>query len=342
MVAQNIYGKFGDELKATANAMVAPGKGLLAADESTSTIGKRFDTIQVENVESNRQAYRQLLFTTDGFEKYISGVIMYEETLFQKTDDGKNFTDLLKSKGVLCGIKLDKGPVLIPGDGKNTVTQGLDGLAERCAKYYAQGARFAKWRAVIEVSDKDPSDLAITLSAQTLARYAAICQTQGLVPIVEPETMVLVGKHSIERSLEVTTRILNATFYELNRQNVSLERMILKPNFVLPGRECPSFNKCFEQVTDLTLACLQRTVPPAVPGIMFLSGGLSEKESVDILNNLNKANTKKPWKLSYSYGRALQTSTLEAWRGKKENIEAGQKAFMKQAEMCSKAEQGKL
>lgn len=322
--------------------MVTPGKGLLAADESTSTIGKRFDVISVENIESNRQAYRQLLFTTPGFEKYISGVIMYEETLFQKTEDGQNFTNLLKSKGVLSGIKVDKGPVLIPGDGKNTVTQGLDGLAERCAKYYAQGARFAKWRAVIEVSDKDPSDLGISLSAQTLARYAAICQTQGLVPIVEPEVMVLVGNHSIERSLEVTTRILNETFYELHRQNVSLERMILKPNFVLPGRDCPSFQQCFQRTTELTLACLQRTVPPAVPGIMFLSGGLSEKESVDILNELNKADTKKPWKLSYSYGRALQTSTLDAWRGKKENVEAAQKAFIVQAELCSRAERGQL
>lgn len=320
--------------------MVAPGKGLLAADESTSTIAKRFEGIDVENTEENRRAYRELLFTAPDIEKYISGVIMFEETLFQKDSTGQDFTKLLASKGILNGIKVDKGVVPIPGEGKNTVTNGFDGLEERIQKYYAQGARFAKWRAVIEVSE--PSDVSITLAAQGLARYAAACQSNGLVPIVEPETMVLEGDHSIEKSYDITSKILNATFTELYKQNVSLERMILKPNFVLPGRKNPDFSTQYQTAVELSLACYQRHVPSAVTGIMFLSGGLTEEESVEILNNINKASGRKPWPLSYSYGRGLQTSALENWRGKPENVKAGQEGFIQQAIQCSKAERGQL
>eukprot|EP00817_Percolomonadidae_sp_ATCC50343_P000740 CAMPEP_0117421676 /NCGR_PEP_ID=MMETSP0758-20121206/2698_1 /TAXON_ID=63605 /ORGANISM="Percolomonas cosmopolitus, Strain AE-1 (ATCC 50343)" /LENGTH=312 /DNA_ID=CAMNT_0005203899 /DNA_START=30 /DNA_END=964 /DNA_ORIENTATION=+ len=311
--------------------MTATGKGLLAADESIGTIKKRFDLINVENTEENRRAYRELLLTTEGIEKFISGVIFYEEQVDQATKDGQNFVELLNKKGIVSGIKLDKGVVLLPGDEKNTATQGLTDLAKRAEKYYNKGCRFAKWRGVINVSSTNPSHLGVTQVAQGLARYGAICQANGLVPIIEPEIMVLVGDHCIERSLAVTNQVLNEVFYQLKNHHVHMDKMILKPNFVLPARNCPNRAECEKKIAAYTYKVLMDNVPASVPGIMFLSGGLSEKEAVNILNDLNKeAADHKPWALSYSYGRALQASTLEAWQGKAENVEAAQKAFVAQ------------
>lgn len=319
-----------------AKAMVAKGKGLLAADESTGTIKKRFDKINVENTEANRQAYRDMLFTTPGFEQHTSGVILFEETLFQKSLAGQGFADLLTSKGVIPGIKVDKGAMPLAGGGlEETITEGLDGLRERLANYHAAGARFAKWRAVITINDEAPSDYAIHTNAHALARYAALCQEAGIVPIVEPEVL-MDGDNSIEVCEEVTDVVLDAVFAELGAQNVLLEGMILKPNMVIAGAQCPEQNSV-EEVAEATLRVLKRRVPIAVPGIAFLSGGQSDQLATAHLDAMNKLGG-FTWGLTFSYGRALQAAALKAWGGS--NVEAGKAAHLHRAKMNGLAAQG--
>lgn len=323
-------------LKQTAQAMAARGKGLLAADESTGTIKKRFDKIGVENTEANRQAYRDMLFTTPGFEQHTSGVILFEETLFQKALDGTPFPQLLAAKGVIPGIKVDAGAKPLAGGGADeTVTEGLDGLRERLQKYKAAGARFAKWRAVISIGDGTPSHHAITVNAHALARYAGLCQEAGIVPIVEPEVL-MDGDNTIERCEAVTTWILQETFHQLYVQNVLLEGIILKPNMVVSGLKCPT-QAGVQEVAERTLRVLKRCVPSAVPGIAFLSGGQSDELATAHLDAMNKLGG-APWPLTFSYGRALQAAALKAWGGK--NAEAGRKAHLHRARMNSLAAKG--
>ncbi|GBG81370.1 hypothetical protein CBR_g32043 [Chara braunii] len=331
-------GKYADELIATAKKIATPGRGILAADESTGTIGKRLASINVENVESNRRALRELLFTAPGALEYISGVIFFEETLYQKAADGKPFVDVLGDADVVPGIKVDTGVAILAGTDGETTTQGHDGLGARCANYYQAGARFAKWRAVLKISDGCPSPLAIQANAEGLARYASICQENGLVPIVEPEILID-GPHDIEKSAAVTEKVLAAVYKSLSDHHVLLEGTLLKPNMVTPGSDAPKVAP--EVVAKYTVRTLQRTVPPAVPGIMFLSGGQSEEEATLNLNAMNALDTKKPWTLSFSYGRALQASTLKAWGGKVENVEAAQKAFLTRAKGNGEATLGK-
>ena len=325
------------ELAKVARAMVAKGKGILAADESTGTIGKRFDSIAVENTEENRRAYRDMLFTTRGIGDYISGVILYDETLRQKSADGTPFSKLLTSQGVIPGIKVDSGAKDMALCAGETVTEGLDGLAKRCADYYKLGARFAKWRGVITIGDAIPSASCIGANAHALARYAAICQEQGLVPIVEPEVL-MDGSHTIERCEEVTEWTLNAVFDSLYNQRVVLEHMVLKPSMVISAKSCP-VQASPQEVAERTLAILKRTVPAAVPGIAFLSGGQSDElatEHLDLMNKLGGG----PWALSFSYGRALQQSCLKAWRGAVANVPAAQAALAHRARMNGLAATG--
>ncbi|PKI32659.1 hypothetical protein CRG98_046969 [Punica granatum] len=286
--------KYEAELIANAAYIGTPGKGILAADESTGTIGKRLSSINVENVEENRRSLRELLFTTPGALECLSGVILFEETLYQKTHDGKPFVDVLKVGKVLPGIKVDKGTVELPGTNGETTTQGLDGLAERCQKYYAAGARFAKWRAVLKIGPNEPSQLAINDNANGLARYAVICQQNGLVPIVEPEILVD-GPHNIDKCADVTERVLAACYKALNDHHVLLEGTLLKPNMVTPGSDSPKVAP--EVIAEYTVRALQRTVPAAVPAVVFLSGGQSEEEATLNLNAMNKLKGKKPWSL---------------------------------------------
>ena len=324
-------------LNETAIAMVAPGKGLLAADESTGTIKKRFDKIGVENTEANRQAYRDMLFTTPGFEQHTSGVILFEETLFQKSLAGQSFPELLASKGVIPGIKVDKGAQPLAGGGlEETITEGLDGLRERLAKYHAAGARFAKWRAVITINEEAPSDYAIHTNAHALARYAALCQEAGIVPIVEPEVL-MDGDNSIEVCEEVTDIVLDAVFAELSAQQVLLEGIVLKPNMVVAGAKCPE-QASVQEVAEATLRVLKRRVPVAVPGIAFLSGGQADELATAHLDAMNKIGG-FPWGLTFSYGRALQAAALKAWGGK--NVEAGKLAHLHRAKMNGLAALGK-
>jgi fructose-bisphosphate aldolase class I len=323
-------------LNETALAMVAPGKGILAADESTGTIQKRFDSIKVENTEPNRQAYRDMLFTTKGFEQYTSGVILFEETLFQKGLDGTPFSQLLASKGVLPGIKVDKGAKDLPGAPGETITEGLDGLRERLVKYREAGARFAKWRGVITIGNGIPSDYCIHTNAHALARYAAYCQEAGIVPIVEPEVL-MDADNTIEVCEDVTNRTLEAVFVELDKQKVLLEGMILKPNMVIAGKKCAK-QADRQTVATATLRTLKRYVPAAVPGIAFLSGGQSDEDATAHLDLMNKAGP-LPWKLTFSYGRALQAAALKAWGGK--NADAGRTAHLHRAHMNGLAALGK-
>ncbi|CDW83208.1 fructose-bisphosphate aldolase cytoplasmic isozyme-like [Stylonychia lemnae] len=330
---------FRDELIANARAIVRPGYGILAADESTGTIGQRFAKIDVENTEENRRAYRELLFTTEGLEKHISGVILFEETLGQKTTDGVLFPELLQSKGIIPGIKVDKGLVIIPGTNEENATTGLDGLAERCQKYYSQGARFAKWRAVVKIGNGRPSLAAIIETAHTLARYAAICQANGLVPIVEPEILTD-GDHSIEVCAEVSERVFRQCVQALQEQKLLLEGLLLKPNMVTQGATSTD-KKSAAEIAWYTVRTLSRTIVPAIPGITFLSGGQSEEEATLNLNEMNKLDSKiRPWALSFSYGRALQSSTLKAWSGKPENVKAAQEALLTRARANSEATLG--
>lgn len=333
-------GKFDAELCANAAAIATPGKGILAADESTGTIGQRFSKIELENNEENRRAYRELLFNTkQDVNKYISGVILFDETFYQKTADGVLFTELLKSQGILPGIKVDKGTVALPGTDGETATTGLDGLGDRCKKYYEGGARFAKWRAVLKIGNGCPSELSIQENAHTLARYAVICQENGLVPIVEPEVL-MDGTHSIETSAAVTERVLAATFKALNDHHVLLEGILLKPNMVLSGTQAENRANP-QQVAEYTVRTLQRTVPAAVPGITFLSGGQSEAEATANLNAINRHPGKKPWTLSFSYGRALQSSIIKTWKGDKNNIDAARQIYLQRAQFNGLAVLGK-
>ncbi len=326
-------------LRETALAMVAPGKGLLAADESTGTIAKRFDKIGVENTEANRQAYRDLLFTTPGFEQHTSGVILFEETLFQKGLDGKPFPKTLAAKGVTPGIKVDKGVKPLPRGGKDeTITEGLDGLADRLVKYREAGARFAKWRAVITIGDGTPSYAAIHTNAHALARYAALCQEAGIVPIVEPEVL-MDADNTVEICEKVTDWVLSEVFQELYYQKVLLEGMVLKPNMVVSGAKCPT-QAGVQEVAERTLKVLKRRVPGAVPGIAFLSGGQSDVLATAHLDAMNRIGAGQlPWKLTFSYGRALQAAAQKAWSGK--NVEAGKAAHLHRAKMNGLAALGK-
>ncbi|CAK8537728.1 unnamed protein product [Lathyrus sativus] len=329
--------KYHDELIANAAYIGTPGKGILAADESTGTIGKRLASINVENVESNRQALRELLFTAPGVLQYLSGVILFEETLYQSTAAGKPFVDVLNEAGVLPGIKVDKGTVELAGTDGETTTQGLDGLGARCAKYYEAGARFAKWRAVLKIGANEPSEHSIHENAYGLARYAVICQENGLVPIVEPEILVD-GSHDILKCAAITERVLAATYKALSDHHVILEGTLLKPNMVTPGSDAPKVAP--EVIAEHTVRALQRTVPAAVPAVVFLSGGQSEEEASVNLNAINQIKGKKPWTLSFSFGRALQQSTLKAWGGKKENVKAAQDALLTRAKANSEATLG--
>jgi fructose-bisphosphate aldolase, class I len=328
-------------LHETAVAMVAPGKGLLAADESTATIAKRFDKIGVENTEPNRQAYRDLLFTTPDFEKYTSGVILFEETLFQKSLAGQPFPELLKSKGVIPGIKVDKGAkALAAGGTEETVTEGLDGLRERLAKYHEAGARFAKWRAVITIGNGTPTYNAIHTNAHALARYAALCQEAGIVPIVEPEVL-MDADNTVDTCEQVTDWVLAEVFQELFYQKVVLEGIVLKPNMVVSGMKCPT-QASVQEVAERTLKVLKRRVPSAVPGIAFLSGGQSDvlaTAHLDAMNRIGLSGGGLPWKLTFSYGRALQAAAQKAWSGK--NVEAGKAAHLHRAKMNGLAALGK-
>ena len=326
------------DLEATARALVAPSKGILAADESDGTIKKRFDSIGVESTEENRRAYRDLLFTTDGAEEFISGVILFDETVRQSSVDGTPFPQLLERKGIIAGIKVDKGAKPLAHAHGETVTEGLDGLRDRLNEYRELGARFTKWRAVISIGDhRIPSEYCIWTNAHALARYAALSQEAGLVPIVEPEGL-MGGDHTIARSFEVTSRTLHAVFTELRDQRVAFEQMLLKPNMVLSGYDSPE-QASHEEVAEQTLRCFRRHVPAAVPGIVFLSGGQTDEDATANLNAMN-ARGPHPWELSFSYGRALQAPALKAWRGDRANLETAQKAFYRRAKFNSAARSG--
>lgn len=331
-------GKYADELIKTAKYIATPGKGILAADESTGTIGKRLSSINVENTEPNRQALRELLFTAPGALTSLSGVILFEETLYQKTASGKPFIEVLNEAGVIPGIKVDKGTVELAGTNGETTTQGFDSLGTRCAQYYKAGARFAKWRAVLKIGVVEPTELAIQQNAQGLARYAIICQENGLVPIVEPEVLTD-GNHGIEKCADVTERVLAAVYKALNDHHVLLEGTLLKPNMVTPGSDSPKVAP--EVIAEYTVIALRRTVPAAVPGIVFLSGGQSEEEATLNLNAMNKLEVLKPWTLTFSFGRALQQSTLKTWGGKVDNIGKAQEVFLTRCKANSDATLGK-
>lgn len=329
-------GSYSEELVKTAKTIASPGRGILAIDESNATCGKRLASIGLDNTEANRQAYRQLLLTTPGLGQYISGSILFEETLYQSTTDGKKMVDCLKEQNIVPGIKVDKGLVPLPGSNNESWCQGLDGLASRSAEYYSQGARFAKWRTVVSIPC-GPSALAVKEAAWGLARYAAISQDNGLVPIVEPE-ILLDGDHSIDTTLEVAEKVWSEVFYYLAQNNVLFEGILLKPSMVTPGADHKE-KADPETVAKYTLTMLKRRVPPAVPGIMFLSGGQSEMEATLNLHAMNQS--PNPWHVSFSYARALQNSVLKAWQGRPENIEAGQKALLTRAKANSLAQLGK-
>ena len=324
------------ELNDTAQAIVADHKGILAADESTGTIQKRFDSIGVESTEENRRFYRQLLFTTPAMEESIGGVIMFDETLRQKADDGTPFAEVLASKGVVPGIKVDTGAHDLAGFAGEKVTEGLDGLRGRLEEYRELGARFAKWRAVITIGDRIPTGACIHANAHALARYARLCQEAGIVPIVEPEVL-MDADNTIERCYDVTARTLHTMFGELARQKVDLHGTLLKPNMVISGKKCPE-QASAERIAELTVRCFLNHVPAAIPGIVFLSGGQSEIEATQNLNAINRMGG--PWPLSFAYGRALQQSALTAWSGVAETAEAAQAAFAHRARMNALAVAG--
>jgi fructose-bisphosphate aldolase class I len=328
-----------DTLADIAHRMVAPGKGILAADESTGSIEKRFASINIPNTEENRRDYREMLFSSrDALKNYVSGVILFDETLRQTAKNGMRLADLITGAGAIPGIKVDKGPKPLPFTDGETVTEGLDGLAARVKEYYGLGARFAKWRAVIDIGGGKPSYNAIHANAQALARYAAICQDGGLVPMVEPEVL-MDGDHDIDTCMQATEWVLKEVYQELFIARVKLEGTILKPNMVLSGKKCPK-QASREEVAEKTLIVLKRCVPPAVPGIAFLSGGQSEEEATAHLQLMNAAGP-LPWRLTFSYGRALQSAALKTWAGKAANVAAAQKAFAHRAQMNSLATSGK-
>jgi fructose-bisphosphate aldolase class I len=324
-------------LAETAQALVAEGKGILAADESSGTIKKRFDSIGLESTEDNRRDYRTTLFTTPGAAQYISGVILFDETLRQLAPDGSRLVDILTQQGIIPGIKVDVGAKPLAGHPDETVTEGLDGLRDRAAEFAGLGARFTKWRAVYRIGEVIPSAACITANAHALARYAALAQEAGLVPIVEPEVL-MDGPHDIETCEAVTEEVLRTVYNELSLQDVELEGTLLKPNMVLSGTECDE-QADVREVAEATVRVLKRTVPAAVPGIVFLSGGQSSEVATLHLNAMNKIGG-LPWKLSFSYGRALQAAPLKAWGGKAENVPAAQSAFLERAKANGEASLG--
>ncbi|XP_022832148.1 fructose-bisphosphate aldolase isoform X3 [Spodoptera litura] len=329
-----------EELRKIAQAIVAPGKGILAADESTGTMGKRLQDIGVENTEENRRKYRQLLFSSDAaLSENISGVILFHETLYQKADDGTPLVTLLEKRGIIPGIKVDKGVVPLFGSEDECTTQGLDDLAQRCAQYKKDGCHFAKWRCVLKIGRFTPSYQAIMENANVLARYASICQSQRIVPIVEPEVLPD-GEHDLDRAQKVTEVVLAAVYKALSDHHVYLEGTLLKPNMVTPGQGCKKTYTPMD-IGRATVTALLRTVPAAVPGVTFLSGGQSEEEASVNLNAINTVDMKRPWALTFSYGRALQASVLRAWAGKPENVLAGQQELIKRAKANGQASQGK-
>ena len=332
-----------NKLSAIAKRLVSKNKGVLAADESSPTIKKKFDSIGIESTENNRRDYRELLFSTSGIEDYISGIILYEETLFQKSLNGNLLIDLLKDKKIIPGIKVDKSTKNMTGFKNEKITEGLDGLYERIANYQSQGAEFTKWRAVITIGNSIPTNECIELNAIYLARYALISQEVGLVPIVEPE-ILMDGDHSINSCYEATNKTLSEVFNQLDKHKVNLSGILLKPNMVLSGKESSDrANK--NQVAEMTLKCFKDTIPKNVPGIIFLSGGQSDLESIDNLdaiNKLAKQTGNMSWELSFSYGRGLQSSTLNKWNGNSDNVQSAQKEFIDRCKMVSDARNGQL
>jgi len=328
------------ELNKIAKQMVASHKGILAADESTPTIGKRLAKINVENVEENRKAYRELLFTAPNMGEYISGVILYDETIRQRASDGHTFVTVLEKQGVLPGIKVDEGTEAIAESSNEVVTKGLEGLPKRLPEYVNMGAKFCKWRAVIKIGDGIPTDNCIQINAERLAKYAKLCQESNLAPIVEPEVL-MDGSHTIEKCYEVTKKTLTVVFEELKKAGVALDGMVLKPNMVLSGTECEK-QASAKEVAELTVKCLKETVPAEMPGIVFLSGGQSEEFACETLNEINKLSAGCPWQLSFSYGRALQASTLKAWGGNPSNVAEAQTVFLERCKQTSLARDGQL
>ena len=325
------------QLQSTAQALVAEGKGILAADESTGTIKKRLDSIGVDSTGNTRRAYRELLFTTEGAEEFISGVILYDETIRQSASDGTPFPKVLESRGIIPGIKVDLGAKPLALTDGETITEGLDGLRDRLEEYRELGARFAKWRATYSIAAEKPSEYCVWTNAHALARYAALCQEAGLVPIVEPEVLQD-GTHTIAESRKATGRVLQAVYTELHDQRLDFRGTLLKPNMVLSGYDA-SDRASAEEVADVTLECFYKHVPAAVPGIVFLSGGQSDEDATAHLNAMN-ARGPHPWQLSFSYGRALQAPALKAWGGKDANVEAAQRAYYHRAKMNSAARTG--
>jgi fructose-bisphosphate aldolase class I len=325
------------QLQSTAQALVAEGKGILAADESTGTIKKRLESIGVESTEETRRAYRELLYTTEDAEEFISGVIFYDETIRQSASDGTPFPKLLESRGIIPGIKVDTGAKPLALTDGETITEGLDGLRDRLEEYRVLGARFAKWRATYSIAADKPSEYCVWTNAHALARYAALCQEAGLVPIVEPEVLQD-GTHTIAESRKATGRVLQAVYTELHDQRLDFRGTLLKPNMVLSGYDA-SDRASADEVADVTLECFYKHVPAAVPGIVFLSGGQSDEDATAHLNAIN-ARGPHPWQLSFSYGRALQAPALKAWGGKDENVEAAQRAYYHRAKMNSAARTG--
>ena len=327
------------DLASTAQALAASGKGILAADETPGTLTRRLDALKIESTPDSRRAYREMFFTTPGIAEFISGVIMQDETIRQKSSTEIALADLLAQQGIIPGIKVDNGAKPLAGSPGENITEGLDGLRERLKEYRDMGARFAKWRAVIAVSDTLPSATCVKVNAHALARYAALCQEQAIVPIVEPEVL-MDGSHGIERCEEVTANVLHAVFNALFEQKVYLEGMLLKPNMVISGIKCER-QASVEEVAAATVRCLSRHVPAAVPGIVFLSGGQNHLVATAHLSAINQLEEPRPWTLSFSYGRALQDVALRAWRGKSENLKAGQRAFYHRAKCDSAAALGK-
>jgi fructose-bisphosphate aldolase class I len=327
-----------ENLESIARKLVAPGKGILAADESSGTIEKRLKSISVPSIEENRRAYRELLFTTTGAGEFISGVILFDETIRQKTRDGRTFVKALEKQSIIPGIKVDKGAKPMANFPGEKITDGLDGLRDRLTEYRQLGARFAKWRAVITIGDGIPSRTCIGANAEALARYAALCQEGDLVPIVEPEVL-MDGTHTIERHFEVTEQTLRSVFDSLAEHRVILEGMLLKPNMVLSGKDCPQ-QASVEEVAEATVRCMKRVVPAAVPGLVFLSGGQTDLQATEHLNEMNRLDS-VPWQLSFSFGRALQAPVLKAWKGDAANVANAQRAFHHRALCNGKARFGK-
>jgi fructose-bisphosphate aldolase, class I len=327
-----------EDLERVAKALVAEGKGILAADETPDTLTKRFNALKISSTADSRRAYREMLFSTAHIAEFINGVIMQDETIRQKSTVGTSFPAMLTQQGIMTGIKVDMGVKRLAGQPKENITEGLDGLRDRLKEYRQMGAGFAKWRAVIHISDVLPSTMCIRANAHALARYAALCQEQGMVPIVEPEVL-MDGSHTIERCEEVTGNVLQAVMNGLFEQEVKLDGILLKPNMILPGKESPQ-QASLQEVAQATLRCLRRHVPPAVSGIVFLSGGQDHRTATARLNVINQLDGPKPWKASFSFGRALQDEALRAWRGKAEGVQGGQQAFLHRARCVSAAALG--